>query len=110
MPEQDKPNLTLELLSAPIVGVDGYSPESYGFIDPGELIDGHVEAIPIRDEQNNKQWAATVSFLLRALTCSQEARTRAMLRIVQIALEGYCQLNFCKLSRFCTLFDQPAVT
>ena len=22
----------------------------------------------------------------------------------------YCQFNFCKLSRFCTLFDQPAVT
>ena len=86
--EQDKPNLTLELLSAPIIGVDGYSPESYGFVDPGELIDGNVEAIPIRGEQNNRQWAATVSFLFRALACGQEARTRAMLRIVQIALEG----------------------
>ena len=87
VPEQDKPNLTLELLSAPIVGVDGYSPESYGWIDPAELIDGHDGVIPIRDEQNNNQWAATVSYLVRALTFDNEARIRSMMRIVQIALE-----------------------
>ena len=88
VPDQDKPNLTLELLSAPIIGVDGYTPESYGFIDPGELIDGNDEAIPIRNDQNDRQWATTVSFLFRALACSKEARTRAMMRIVQFALEG----------------------
>ena len=88
MPERDKSDLTLELLSAPIAGVDGHAPQSYGLIDPGELIDGHVQAVPDRDEQNNKEWAATVSFLIRALACGQEARSRAMLRIVQIALAG----------------------
>ena len=43
---------------------------------------------------------------------SAEKTVKAIRRATrrQYAAEGYCQLNFCKLSRFCTLFDQPAVT
>ena len=90
LPMPAKADLALELLSAPIVGVDGYSPNPYCFVDPGELIDGGggEEAIPSRDEQNNKEWEAIVRFLVRALACSEEAGSRAMLRLVQVAMAG----------------------
>ena len=89
LPIPAKADLALELLAAPIVGVDGYTPNPYGFIDPGQLIDrGGEEAILRRDEQNNEEWETTVRFLVRALECGEEARSRAMLRIVQVALAG----------------------
>ena len=90
LPIPAKADLALELLAAPIAGVDGYTPNPYGFIDPGELIDGGggEEAIPRRDEQNNKEWEATVRFLVRALGCAEEAGSRAMLRLVQVAMAG----------------------
>ncbi len=88
VPKQDRADLALELLSAPIAGVDGYAPNAYNFLDPGELIDRSAEAIPSRDERNSDKWNATVKFLVRALTCGEEACSRAMLRLVQIALAG----------------------
>lgn len=88
LPDHTKMDLTLEILSAPIVGVDGFAPNPYGFIEPGTLIDHDIQSIPARNEQNNKKWSATVSFLVRALACGEEARTRAMVRIVEIALAG----------------------
>ena len=90
LPTPDKADLALELLAAPIVGVDGYAPNPYAFLDPGELIDrgGQEEAIPRRDEQNNEEWETTVRLLVRALACGEEARSRAMLRLVQVALAG----------------------
>ena len=90
LPMPAKADLALELLPAPIVGVDGYAPNPYGFVDPGELIDGggEEEAIPSRDEQNNKEWEATVRFLVRALACGEDAGSRAMLRLVQVAMAG----------------------
>ena len=88
VPEQDRADLALELLSAPIAGVDGYTPNPYLFLDPGELIDRSAEAVPSRDERNSDKWHATVKFLVRALAYGEEARSRAMLRLVQIALAG----------------------
>ncbi len=90
LPIQAKADLALELLAAPIVGVDGYTPNPYAFVDPGELIDrwGREQAIPTRNEQNDEEWATTVRFLVRALARGEEARSRAMLRLVQIVLAG----------------------
>lgn len=88
VPRQDRADLALELLSAPIAGVDGYTPNVYLFLDPGELIDRSAEAVPSRDERNSDKWNATVKFLVRALAFGEEARSRAMLRLVQIALAG----------------------
>ena len=85
---ESKPDLTLEVLQSPIVGVDGYTPEPYAFIEPGSLIDGDVDAIPERNDNNEELWSSTVSFLLRALRFGNEARYRAIVRIVQVALAG----------------------
>ena len=88
LPVQGKADLALDLLAAPIVGVDGYSPNPYGFLDPGELIDRGDQTIPIRDQTNDEKWQATVRLLVRALGCGPEARSRAMLRLVQVAMAG----------------------
>ena len=90
LPMPAKTDLALELLAAPIVGVDGYTPNAYGFVDTGELIDrwGQEKAIPSREEQNSEAWETTVRFLIRALACGEEARSRAMLRLVQVVLAG----------------------
>lgn len=88
VPHDVKSELTLELLKSPIVGVDGYTPNEYAFFEPGSLIDGDDDAIPERSLQNEQLWSSTVTFLVRALSCGDEARWRAMVRIVQIALAG----------------------
>ena len=76
VPKQDRADLFLELLSAPIAGVDGNTPNAYLFLDPGELIDRSAEAIPSRDGRNSDKWNSTVKFLVRALACGEEARGR----------------------------------
>ena len=88
LPTEEKAEITLDLLAAPLVGVDGYSPNAFGFIDPGELIDRGDQVMPSRHEGNNGQWAGTIAFLVRALAGGEEARSRAMLRIVNVALAG----------------------
>ena len=84
--ENDRTDFVFELLSAPIVGLDGFSPNPYLFVDPGELLDGHDVRLPCRDENTEADWARTVQFLVRALAGEEETRSRAMIRLVQVAL------------------------
>ena len=88
MRTEERKEVTLALLAAPVAGVEGYSPNQYAFLDPGELIDGEDEAMPVRDETNNEEWTDVVRFLFRALAGGEDARSRAMLRLVNIALAG----------------------
>ena len=88
MRTEERMDMTLDLLAAPIAGVEGYSPNPFAFLDPGELIDGEAQAMPERDEANNEEWVDVVRFLIRALACGEDARSRAMLRLVNIALVG----------------------
>ena len=86
MRTEERMNVTLELLAAPIAGVEGYSPNPYGFLDPGELVDGEGHAMPERTATNEEEWANVVRSLIGALACGEDARSRAMLRMVNIAL------------------------
>ena len=88
MRTEERMDMTLDLLAALIAGVEGYSPKPFAFLDPGELIDGEAQAMPERDEANNEEWVDVVRFLIRALACGEDARSRAMLRLVNIALVG----------------------
>ena len=88
LPEDNKQDFILELLSLPIAGFDGFLPNAYAFVDPGELIDGQEALLPKREENNEDLWSSAIQFLIRALEGEIETRDRAMLRLAPITMAG----------------------
>ena len=86
LPEDDRADFVLDLLNAPIVGLDGFSPNPYLFVDPGELLDGEDVRLPRRDADTEAEWARTVEFLVKGLGGDEEARSRAMRRLCDVAM------------------------
>ena len=86
LPEDDREDFVLDLLNAPVVGLDGFSPNPYGFFDPGELLDVEDVRLPPRDADSETDWARTVQFLVRGLGGDEEARSRAMRRMCHVAM------------------------
>ena len=86
LPEDDRTDFVLDLLNAPIVGLDGFSPKPYLFVDPGELLDGEDVRLRCRDADTEVDWARTVQFLVRGLAGDEEARSRAMRRLCHVAM------------------------
>lgn len=86
LPKAKRTEFVFEVLNAPIVGVDGFEAQPYGFLDPGQLIDLYDSPMPDRDEDSNVQWVNTVQFLVRSLSFEKDARSRAMLRLVNATM------------------------
>ena len=86
LPEDDRADFVVDLLNAPVVGLDGFSPNPYGFFDPGELLDEEDVRLPPRDADSETDWARTVQFLVRGLGGDEEARSRAMRRMCHVAM------------------------
>ena len=84
----ERTDFALEVLNSPIAGFDGFSPNAFGFMDPGELLDGQDVSLPCRDSSSEAEWTGTVRFLVRALGGDEEAGARAMVRLVQVARAG----------------------
>ncbi len=89
LPEDNRTNFIFDLLNAPIVGLDGFSPNPYLFVDPGELIDGGDVRLPSRNAETETDWARTVQFLVRGLAGEEETRSRTMLRLVHVAMSDH---------------------
>ena len=70
----------LDLLSAPIVGMDNFNADSNNYLDPGDLLQSDLPP-PIRTDDNESRWQEIVSLLVRGLRTGGEARKRASLRI-----------------------------
>lgn len=86
LPEDDRADFVFDFLNAPIVGLDGFSPNPYAFVDPGELFDGEDVRLPGRDADTEADWVRTVQFLVKGLRGDQEARSRAARRVCNIAM------------------------
>ena len=84
LPESRRTECALELLSAPIVGMDGFTASVSYYPDPGDLLQNEISP-PIRTSDNENRWQETVSFLVRGLRSGDEARKRASRRIVEVA-------------------------
>ena len=87
LPKDIQANRVLDLLGAPISGMDGFSVEAE-FIDPGRLVSdsGMVKA---RTTENHSKFGEVVGFLLRGLRDSNEdTRVRAIMRLLPIAKSG----------------------
>ena len=90
LPESNRTNRVLDLLSAPVVGLDGFEIGSaqHSYVDPGEIFLQHQPLLPPRTLENENRWQDVVALLIRGLRAGGEARNRASLRI---ALPGLCE-------------------
>lgn len=80
MPEDCRAARVLDLLSAPIVGMDNFKAFQSHYLDPGELLQDELSP-PIRTDENENRWQQIVNLLERGLQTGGDARARAALRV-----------------------------
>ena len=94
LPEERRAVRVLDLLSSPIVGLDGFGdPGPFSFSsypDPGSLLqDKNTLPQPDRTSSNVIQWQEIVSLLVRGLEVGGTARVRASHRLMPVAYWGH---------------------
>lgn len=83
LPEDRRIARVLDLLNAPIIGMDNFTAKSaIRYPDPGELLQDDELFSPPRTADNDHRWQEVVSLLVRGLHAGGEARKRASRRIV----------------------------
>ena len=89
LPEDRRIARVLDLLSAPIIGMDNFTAKfDDHYPDPSELLQGDDELFfPPRTADNEHRWQEVVSLLVRGLRTDGEARKRASHRIAHMELE-----------------------
>ena len=98
LPEDRRTARVLDLLSAPIIGMDNFTAESADrYLDPGRLLRGDELLSPPRTVENERRWQEAVNLLVRGLRAGGEARKRASLRIAHVELDK--QLKEAELSQ-----------
>ena len=90
LPQNHRTNKALDLVGAPIVGLDGFTVQVSGhYPDPGELVVGDSRIqLPYRTDENEAQWQDAVGLLQRALRAGGEARRRSANRLAPMAVKG----------------------
>ena len=91
LPQNQRTKRALDLLGAPIVGLDGFTVQlAEHYPDPGQLVSGEsVMRLPDRSDDSEAEWHDVVDLLLRALRVGGEARKRAANRLTPVATEGF---------------------
>ena len=85
LPEERRTAHVLDLLDAPIVGLDNLADaESPYYPDPGALLQDDLPSPP-RTRDNEGRWQAIVSLLVRGLQAGGKAREQASSRIASVA-------------------------
>ena len=89
LPETHRINRVLDLLNAPIVGLDGFDTSRGGHphVDAGEIPLDHELSLPPRTTESDERWREAVSLMIRGLRAGGEPRRRASIRI---GLPGMC--------------------
>ena len=83
LPERFRIDRVLLLLSAPIVGLDGFdtSPGGHQHVDTGEILLDQELSLPARTPENEEHWRDAVALMIRGLRHGGEARRRASIRV-----------------------------
>ena len=84
LPKDRQTSRVLDLLSAPIVGMDGLTASSERYPEPGWLIRDEL-SLPTRTQGNESRWQEIINLLIRGLNTGGEARKRASIRTIKIA-------------------------
>lgn len=86
LPEDRRVSRTLDLLTAPIVGMEGFEYPLFNHPDPGDLL--LLPTIqtppPTRTDDNEGRWQEIVSLLVRGLGAGDQARQRASRRLESV--------------------------
>ena len=85
LPKERRNARILDLLGAPIVGLDGFEAWSDKYPDPGDLLQNKL-LVFTRACDDEGRWQEIVSLLVHGLRAGGEARKRAACRIASIAL------------------------
>lgn len=90
LPKSRRANLILDVLSSPIAGLDGFKTFDQYYSDPGELLVVHDETPKsARVLDTEGRWAEIINLLVRGLRAGGEARRRAAIRLMPLAI-GKC--------------------
>ena len=77
----------VEVLGAPLIGLDGFSPGAVGvnrYADPCDVLEKHTTLEVSRTPENDSRWREIFGLLIRALRSKGEARRRAANRMSQL--------------------------
>ena len=86
LPKDDRTNRVLDVLSAPIVGLDNFTVWLNSCPDPGEMLQREFTP-PDRTSDNEDRWQKIIRLLVHGLSERDETRQRAAVRIfLSIAL------------------------
>ena len=86
LPENRRTSRVLDLLSAPVVGLNDFTSSMTHYPEPGHLVMQDDFPPPDRTNDNESRWQDVVGLLTRALREGGEARQRASIRIARVAL------------------------
>lgn len=98
LPKSRRSDFVLDLLSAPIAGLDGFDASRHVYHDPGELLANDEDApVPARTDENEGRWAEIVQMIIRGLGIGGEARRRASIRLLSLAFRKCLTVSEMKL-------------
>ena len=87
LPVDRRSRRALDLLAAPMIGLDGFSAAIPNhFPDPGQFL--RVDDLPTRTLENDGQWHDVITFLVRGLDSGDEPRKRAAHRMLLVSRKG----------------------
>ncbi len=88
MPRDNRRRRAIDLLNAPIAGLDGPKPLSeYSWPDPADLVDETSDVLE-RTPDNEQQWLAAINLTMRGLTSDTSIRYQASKRMVNLVQSG----------------------
>ena len=96
LPERCRVARILDLLGAPIFGMDNLAGEGSRYPEPAELLQANVSP-PVRKGDNEDRWREIASLLVRAIHAGGEPRRRASLRIA--SADSWKQLDESEAAR-----------
>ena len=84
LPPEHRSSRAIDLLEAPIAGLDGPTPlAGYNWPDPAEVLAGE-KVVMERTSDNEQQWQAAIDVVARGLITGTVARNRASIRMAHL--------------------------
>ena len=92
LPETYKTNRWLDILVAPIAGINGFTVHGTLYPDPGYLL-SEDNPPPLRTSDNENLWQKVVSLLVQGLKEGDEPRKRAAVRMTWVANQSVLKVT-----------------